>query len=243
MQNFQAGKYIVDQPNHVTTVTCVYLSHSFSCSPCVTTPSRSGVQPRRDKVSTIPKNWLRSDSSIKAEKSQSRQKPSSQAIMATNIVPYEIAELIRRKKALYCRSADTKQWRRFSEFALPEATFTFVDALTPDIPMTEGGQCMSFSHRDAFLNYFEERNKDLQYIHSVGPGELYFVDGKDRKEVKAIWSVIFHVGDGEETRGFHGTGAGYYHEVWVKVGDDWFIRSLRFERVYWKLVSFGTGAQ
>ncbi|KAK4661162.1 uncharacterized protein QC763_704695 [Podospora pseudopauciseta] len=163
--------------------------------------------------------------------------------MATNIVPYEIAELIRRKKALYCRSADTKQWRRFSEFALPEATFTFVDALTPDIPLTEGGQSMSFSHRDAFLNYFEERNKDLQYIHSVGPGELYFVDGKDGKEVKAIWGVIFHVGDGEETRGFHGTGAGYYHEVWVKVGDDWFIRSLRFERVYQKLVSLGTGAQ
>ncbi|KAK4649832.1 hypothetical protein QC762_704695 [Podospora pseudocomata] len=163
--------------------------------------------------------------------------------MATNIVPHEIAELIRRKKALYCRSADTKQWRRFSEFALPEATFTFVDALTPDIPMTEGGQCMSFSHRDAFLDYFEERNKDLQYIHSVGPGELYFVDGKDGKEVKAIWSVIFHVGDGEETRGFHGTGAGYYHEVWVKVGDDWFIRSLRFERVYWKIVSLGTGVQ
>ncbi|KAK0747331.1 hypothetical protein B0T21DRAFT_354097 [Apiosordaria backusii] len=156
--------------------------------------------------------------------------------MPTDIVPYEVAELIRRKKAVYCRYADAKQWHLFSEFALPEATFTFVEALTPDIPMSEGGQDLSFPHRDAFLDYFRARNKDLQCIHSVGPGELYFVDGEgSEKEVKAVWSAIYQVGDRNETKGIHGTGGGYYHEVWVKRGDDWFMKSLMFERVYWKL--------
>ncbi|KAK4202135.1 hypothetical protein QBC40DRAFT_277021 [Triangularia verruculosa] len=162
--------------------------------------------------------------------------------MCTDIVPYEVAELIRRKKALYCRYADAKQWRRFSEIALAEATFLFVEALTPDVPMSEEGQDLSFSHRDAFLDHFEVRNRDLQCLHLTGPGELYFVEGKDGKEVKAVWSGVYQVGDREATKGVHGTGGGYYHEVWVKRGDDWFMKSLRFERVYWKLVSLGQEA-
>lgn len=32
------------------------------------------------------------------------------------------------------------------------------------------------------------------------------MDGKDGKEMKVIWSVIFYVGDGEEMRGFYGIG-------------------------------------
>ncbi|CAF3506584.1 unnamed protein product [Fusarium graminearum] len=82
--------------------------------------------------------------------------------------------------------------------------------------------------------FFNNANKDLQAIHNIGPAEMEQISPD---EIKANWSVIYHVGNKEPDSGAHGTGGGYYHETWRKVGDDWFMETLRMDRLYWKLLT------
>ncbi|KAL9574043.1 hypothetical protein ACKAV7_001819 [Fusarium commune] len=51
-------------------------------------------------------------------------------------------------------------------------------------------------------------------------------------DIKYSWSSTK-----EREGGVHGTGGGHYHETWKRVGDDWFMESLRMERLYWKVLS------
>jgi hypothetical protein len=144
----------------------------------------------------------------------------------------EAAEIIRRKKLQYCRFADTNQWQLFDHIILPEATLAFFDSNGSII--NEGGVDYSFSSREEFVTFFSKAFKDLQTIHVIGPGELEQT-GPD--EVKAVWGVIYHASTKGTDGGTHGTGGGHYHETWRRKGDDWFMQSMRMERVYWKTLS------
>ena len=92
---------------------------------------------------------------------------------------------------------------------------------------------MKWSSRDDWTAFFSNENKDLQAIHNVGPAEMEQVS---ENEIKAVFPLIYHVGSKEPDSGFHGTGGGYYHETWKKVGDDWFMETLKMDRLYWKVI-------
>ncbi|ESU05121.1 hypothetical protein SNK03_000048 [Fusarium graminearum] len=127
----------------------------------------------------------------------------------------EAYAIIQQKKAKYCRLADTQQW---------------------DIRhvITQNGVTYAWSSLADWAAFFNNANKDLQAIHNIGPAEMEQISPD---EIKANWSVIYHVGNKEPDSGAHGTGGGYYHETWRKVGDDWFMETLRMDRLYWKLLT------
>lgn len=140
----------------------------------------------------------------------------------------EVAEIIRRKKSQYCRFADSNQWHLFEKIALPEASFKFVGR--DGVLINEGGVDYSWSSREEFCAFFEKIFANLQTIHTCGPGEL---EQTGPVEVKAIWTVIYHLGPRDSTESkYHGTGGGHYHEIWKKKGDDWFLADMTFERLY-----------
>ncbi|RYP72662.1 hypothetical protein DL769_004404 [Monosporascus sp. CRB-8-3] len=141
----------------------------------------------------------------------------------------EAAAIIQRKKLLYARWADHNQFHLFDQIALPEATFSFWKA--DGTLFHEGGVDYSFSSREEFANYVTTIFDKIQAIHLIGPAEL---EQTSPDEIKAVFGCIYHSGvKGSDTEG-HGTGGGHYHETWVRKGDDWFMKDLRFERVYWK---------
>ncbi|KAL0941026.1 uncharacterized protein CTRU02_203789 [Colletotrichum truncatum] len=149
---------------------------------------------------------------------------------ANPIVPYEIAETIRRKKAKYCRYADTNQWHLFDQIALPDATFKFVDKKNEVV--RQNGAAHEWGSLAEFQEHFTKTNAHIDAIHMVNAGELEMVADD---EVKAIFGVLFHAGALDSEAGLHSTGAGHYHEVWKKVGDDWFLKSLWMQLIYWKV--------
>ncbi|KAF4984966.1 hypothetical protein FDECE_16932 [Fusarium decemcellulare] len=144
----------------------------------------------------------------------------------------EAAAIIQRKKAQYCRFADTHQWDRFDTIMLPNAEFSFHD---PDGSVIKKGDMeYSWSSTKDWAAFFKNENKEMQAIHIVGPAEMEQVSPD---EIKSIWAVVYHVGNKGSEGGVHGTGGGHYYESWKKVGDDWFMQSLRMERLYWKVVT------
>ncbi|KAL7762708.1 hypothetical protein ACKLNR_009243 [Fusarium oxysporum f. sp. zingiberi] len=147
-------------------------------------------------------------------------------------VSTEAAAIIQRKKAQYCRFADSNQWDRFDSIMLPNATFLFHN---PDgSVITKGDIEYSWSSTKDWVAFFENEFKTMQTIHIVGPAEMEQIAAD---EIKCIWAVTYHAGTKEHEGGVHGTGGGHYHETWKKVGDDWFMESLRMERLYWKVLS------
>ncbi|EKJ71994.1 hypothetical protein FPSE_07848 [Fusarium pseudograminearum CS3096] len=147
-------------------------------------------------------------------------------------VSSEAYAIIQQKKAKYCRLADTQQWDKFDSIMLPNATYSFHEPNGSVI--TQDGVTYAWSSRADWTAFFNNANKDLQAIHNIGPAEMEQISPD---EIKASWSVIYHVGNKDPNSGAHGTGGGYYHETWRKVGDDWFMETLRMDRLYWKLLT------
>ncbi|KAJ4252777.1 hypothetical protein NW762_010683 [Fusarium torreyae] len=146
-------------------------------------------------------------------------------------VSLEAAAIIQHKKAQYCRLADSEKWDGFDNIMLPDANFLFHN---PDgSVITKGDIEYSWSSREDWIAFFSNEFKTMQTIHMVGPAEMEQIAPD---EIKAIWTVIYHAGDKNPEKGIHGTGGGHYHETWKKVGEDWFMKSMRMERLYWKVL-------
>ncbi|KAL4731006.1 putative cyclase fgr4 [Fusarium chlamydosporum] len=119
--------------------------------------------------------------------------------MAVSLETYTI---IQQKKAQYCRFADSHQWEKFDTIMLPNATYSFHE---PDGSLIMKGDIpFSWSSRDDWVAFFSSENKELQAIHNVGPAEMEQISPD---KVKAVWSVMYHVGNKDAGSGFHGTGA------------------------------------
>ncbi|RGP62926.1 hypothetical protein FSPOR_8909 [Fusarium sporotrichioides] len=121
--------------------------------------------------------------------------------MVRPTVSSEAYAIIQRKKAQYCRFADSQQWEKFDRIMLPNATYSFHN---PDGSfITKGDMPFSWSSRDDWIAFFSSENKELQAIHNLGPGEM---DQISPHHIKAVWSVIYHVGNKNAESGFHGIG-------------------------------------
>ncbi|KAK4109104.1 hypothetical protein N656DRAFT_771271 [Canariomyces notabilis] len=145
----------------------------------------------------------------------------------------EAAEIIRRKKAQYCRFLDTKQWDALEQLALPDAEFRF---LNPDgSVITIGKTPLDFSTPKAFTAFMAVLFDKARTLHMVGgSGEIEPRDSPD--EMSAVWGMEDQI----VIRGTAGLaemrGGGYYHEIWKRDGNggDWHLKSLRLERIYAK---------
>jgi hypothetical protein len=137
------------------------------------------------------------------------------------IVPYEVAETIRRKKAQYCRFIDTKQWDSFRALALPDATYIFFDL--------SGNTLHRFDSPRALIDMTAPFLEGARTSHRVSNSELTRIS---ETKVQSVWAMedylLLPPRDGEPASFMRGYG--HYHETWTKHGADWFLKSLDLSR-------------
>ncbi|KAK3491345.1 hypothetical protein B0T13DRAFT_450837 [Neurospora crassa] len=147
---------------------------------------------------------------------------------------------IQSQKLRYCRYIDTQQFPLLTSLILPSCTFNFIDyfSSSPIVePSAAGPVTLAFDSLASWTAYFSDKFKGLQTMHLVsGTGEFTSIS---EDEYEVIFAVIYHAAPKEGETGWQGAGGGHYHERWVKGKDgegkeDWFLKSVRFERLYWK---------
>lgn len=144
-------------------------------------------------------------------------------------LPAGVAEIITRKKAQYCRLADTNEWSQMDKVMLPDLTFTAVDEEGNIININDTDY--HWTSRADWITYFSSIFAPIQTMHLVGSPELELVAPD---EIKAIFGVTYLVGTKEVGKGVHGTGGGHYFETWKLKDGDWFLQTSKLVRIYWK---------
>ncbi|KAF2183155.1 hypothetical protein K469DRAFT_635649 [Zopfia rhizophila CBS 207.26] len=145
-------------------------------------------------------------------------------------VPFDVAEIISRKKAQYGRCIDTKQWHNFNQVALSDTEFNFLD---PDGSIIMAGKTrLTFPSSKAFTEFFGRFFRNAETLHMFGPGELEQVAPD---EVTAIWGMEDQLLLKSTAGLVELRGGGYYYETWKLKDGDWFLKSLRLERTYTKM--------
>ncbi|KAK4075951.1 hypothetical protein Trihar35433_2511 [Trichoderma harzianum] len=147
-------------------------------------------------------------------------------------LPAGAAEIITRKKALYCRLADANEWDLADKVMLPDFTFTAVDENDKIVNLNDTDY--HWDSRADWVAFFSRIFAPIQTMHIVGYPELELVAPD---EIKAIFGVTYLVGTKEADKGVHGTGGGHYYETWKLKDGDWFIQKTKFVRIYWKEVT------
>jgi hypothetical protein len=143
----------------------------------------------------------------------------------------EIAQIITTKKLQYCRFADTHQWEKFDQVALPECTYEYSDH--GNLIVDHGFQ-YAWASTAKFTAFFSAAFETLQTMHLVGPGEFGYTK-PDMDEIEAIFPVVYHSAlakTATSTQGVTGSGGGHYYEIYKRVGDDWLMSKCRMDRIY-----------
>jgi hypothetical protein len=146
----------------------------------------------------------------------------------TKLPPAEVALAITRKKALYGRWADTKQWHRYHEIALPDATFRYFN---------QDGSIIRIKNRpadmaspDAFAAYFGSFFRTKESLHNFGLGDMEMVGPGEVRAVWALEDMIFWTWVPLQLAWLRG--GGYYHETWVEREGEWWLKRLDMHRTY-----------
>jgi hypothetical protein len=142
-------------------------------------------------------------------------------------VTWEVAEAISRRKALYGRYIDTKQWDKLCSIALSDAELRFFE---PDGSLTHVGPTpLAFTSSEQCAAFFRRFLGSAQTIHMFGRGELVQVKAD---EVRAIWPMEDHIILRRGLLPVEVCGGGYYYETWRQKEQDWFLESLVLRRTY-----------
>ncbi|KAI3391753.1 hypothetical protein diail_6847 [Diaporthe ilicicola] len=144
-------------------------------------------------------------------------------------VSLETTKVISRKKALYGRLIDTKQWDQLSLIALNDAELRFFE---PDGSLTYVGRTpLAFTSSEAVISFFRRTFGNAQTLHMIGRGEL---DQVKPDEVRAVWPMEDQIILRQGWLPIEVRGGGYYYETWRQKDHDWFLESLVLRRTYTK---------
>jgi uncharacterized protein (TIGR02246 family) len=124
-------------------------------------------------------------------------------------------EAIRRLKARYFRTMDTKDWAGMRQ--------VFTDDLVVDTSEGGGGVVTG---ADEFMVFLQEALGEATTVHQ---GHMPEIDVTSDTTATGIWAlndiVIFPTGVRLD-------GYGHYHETYEKVDGDWRIKTLRLTRLH-----------
>jgi hypothetical protein len=131
-------------------------------------------------------------------------------------------EAIKRLKYRYMRCVDTKAWEEMAEVFVPEATAAY-----------SAGR-YSYEGRDAIIAWLREgMDRDTFHsTHSVHHPEIDLA-GSDR--ATGVWALEDYVVDMQHDIVI--SGAGFYHDRYVKRDDRWWIEHTGYERVFEQIES------
>jgi uncharacterized protein (TIGR02246 family) len=118
-------------------------------------------------------------------------------------------EEIKKLKARYFRTLDTKDWGAYRE--------VFADDVVVDLS-TAGGEV--WRGIEAFMEYV----RGLTLVQSVHQGHMPEIDLTSETTATGIWSLEDYNRweNGQDTHGY-----GHYHESYEKVDGQWRIKTMR----------------
>jgi hypothetical protein len=123
-------------------------------------------------------------------------------------------EEIKRLKARYFRTMDTKDW------AGMRAVFT--DDAVVDTSSSGGGV---IEGADAFIAFLSGMLRDVVTVHH---GHMPEIELTSETTAKGIWSMhdLLEWPNGAEMQGF-----GHYHETYERIDGDWRIKTTKLTRL------------
>jgi ketosteroid isomerase-like protein len=123
-------------------------------------------------------------------------------------------EAIKRLKATYFRTLDTKDWAGFRRL--------FTDDVVIDTTASGGGVVEG---ADTFLTFLQGALGDCPTVHH---GHMPEIDLTSPTTATGIWAMedLIRWPDGSQLRGY-----GHYHETYEKSGDGWQIKTSTLTRL------------
>lgn len=131
-------------------------------------------------------------------------------------------ERIRRLKAQYCRFLDTKQWIKWGELFMPDATV----AATGDGDDVKG----LVTGREKIVTWVSEQVGEAITVHHVFCPEI---DIESLVYATGVWAMEDLVRFPDHVEGpFKSlSGSGHYHETYMADQGRWYIKSIRLSRL------------
>ena len=130
-------------------------------------------------------------------------------------------ELIRERKAKYCRCLDTKQFEQWEALFKPDAQIIFYNLDNSILAEFNSIAELSSMTRRLFAT--------TQTIHQTHNSEIGF---RSPTVASAIWSMedwhIYAPEEGKPSKTMHGYG--FYYETWELINDEWMLASLELHR-------------
>ncbi len=133
-------------------------------------------------------------------------------------------EAIKRLKARYFRTMDTKDWGGMRQ--------VFTDDVVIDTTESGGGVVEG---ADEFIAFLEETLADAVTVHHGHMPEIDLTSPTTARGIWALQDVIVW------PNGLRLLGFGHYHETYAKVGDDWRIASSTLTRLHMDLTEAPQG--
>lgn len=123
-------------------------------------------------------------------------------------------EAIKQLKARYFRTMDTKDWDAMRQ--------VFSDDVVLD-STGSGGNILSGA--DNVISFLKSSLGDVVTVHH---GHMPEIELTSATRANGVWSMedLLRWPDGRELRGY-----GHYTESYEKIGDQWFIKSLKLTRL------------
>lgn len=124
-------------------------------------------------------------------------------------------EAIRRLKARYFRTMDTKDWKGMRE--------VFADDVVMDTRSSGGGVIRG---ADAFMAFLAEVLKDVVTVHH---GHMPEIELTSPTTASGIWAMedLLVWPDGRQMRGH-----GHYHETYARIDGSWRIETSTLTRLH-----------
>ena len=133
-------------------------------------------------------------------------------------------EAIRRLKARYFRTMDTKQW--------DEMRLVFTDGVVIDTTDSGGG---IISGADAFMAFLRDTLGDVVTVHHGHMPEIELTSATTATGIWALQDLLVWP-NGTRLQGY-----GHYHETYEKVGGEWRIASSTLTRLHMDFTGMENG--
>ena len=142
----------------------------------------------------------------------------------------DVVLAITRKKCLYGRLIDTKQWDKFSQVALPSCQFRMT---APDGSLIKvGNRTLAFDSSADFVDFFKGFFAPAKSLHMFGPPDMEY--SAEEGGVQAIWTIEDEIILPSKAGLVEIRGGGHYFETWQAMNGEWFLSALHLVRTYQK---------
>jgi hypothetical protein len=134
----------------------------------------------------------------------------------------EVKEIIRERKAKYCRYLDTKQYDKWENLFSADAKVTFYK---PD-----GTVMMAYDNVEKFFEDTRHFFATTVTVHQTHNSEIEF---RSDTEASAIWAMEdwhrYMPTPEHPAKSMHGYG--HYYETWKLIDGEWVLKSLELRRL------------